>query len=119
MKTKICFKCGIAKPISQFYHHPQMLDGRLGKCKICTKKDVHERRIVANDYYNDFDRERYRTNILRMWKLKYNSMRRRVLGINKHSNLLGKGLMSKTEFLPWCESTRKDFMVLYSGWEDS
>jgi len=41
---KKCFKCNEEKPLSDFYKHSGMLDGHLGKCKLCTKKDVHELR---------------------------------------------------------------------------
>jgi len=40
---KKCFKCGIKKDLSCFYKHSGMLDGRLGKCIDCAKKDVAER----------------------------------------------------------------------------
>ena len=38
-KTKVCFKCGIDKYLSEYYKHKQMRDGHLNKCKSCTRSD--------------------------------------------------------------------------------
>ena len=41
--TKVCFKCGINKPLSEYYKHSRMGDGHLGKCKSCTRSDSSKR----------------------------------------------------------------------------
>lgn len=56
---KRCFKCGVEKPVDLFYRHPQMGDGRLGKCKDCTKRDVSENYHARRQQYAEYERNRY------------------------------------------------------------
>ena len=58
MKTKICFKCSEEKLISNFYKHKGTTDGRLNKCKKCTKKDATLHRRKNIEYYRAYDRAR-------------------------------------------------------------
>jgi hypothetical protein len=44
MQMKTCFKCGQRKLLEMFYHHPQMSQGTLNKCKECTRLDAALRR---------------------------------------------------------------------------
>lgn len=60
MDLKRCFKCSESKPRSEFYRHPMMGDGLLGKCKECTKKDVKENRKKKPNYYRAYDVARFR-----------------------------------------------------------
>jgi len=56
---KTCFKCHETLPLSQFYEHPMMKDGHLGKCKRCTRTDVRENYRVRRDQYIVYEQGRY------------------------------------------------------------
>lgn len=56
--VRTCFKCGKKKDLSAFYKHGAMTDGHLGKCKECTKKDVHEHRRKNVERIRAYDRQR-------------------------------------------------------------
>ncbi len=57
-ESKTCFKCGKEKSRSEFYSHPSMADGLLGKCKECAKLDVTQNRDKNGDYYRNYDKLR-------------------------------------------------------------
>jgi hypothetical protein len=77
--TKECFKCHQNQPLSNFYAHPTTNDGRLGKCKDCTKKDVQEHyqnnRVAIAEYDKQRNQrpERKRARVLSMRKRRLNS----------------------------------------------
>jgi hypothetical protein len=58
---KACFKCNRCLPLTEFYKHPMMGDGHLGKCKECARLDVRANREKRRDYYLEYDRRRSRT----------------------------------------------------------
>lgn len=55
---KVCFKCGVNKPLADFYKHPTMPDGHVNKCKECNKKDNRRNRGDRLEYYREFDLNR-------------------------------------------------------------
>lgn len=55
---KSCFKCGVEKPLTDFYKHKGMADGHVNKCKTCNKADVIKNRLLNLDKYREYDRAR-------------------------------------------------------------
>lgn len=55
---KRCFRCGEIKPITDFYTHREMRDGRLNKCKECTRNDVRNNYSANIEKYRQYDRDR-------------------------------------------------------------
>ena len=55
---KTCFKCQRELPLSEFYKHKMMSDGRLNKCKGCARTDSTDNRWKNIDKIRAYDRDR-------------------------------------------------------------
>lgn len=55
---KHCKVCGELKPLMDYYKHPGMADGHLGKCKECHKAFIRKNREENVERYREHDRNR-------------------------------------------------------------
>lgn len=56
--SKSCIRCGMVKPITEYYKHPQMGDGHLNKCKACCRSDATKHRGENLEKVRAYDRNR-------------------------------------------------------------
>lgn len=73
---KRCFRCGKRKALAEFYAHPMMADGRLGKCKECTKGDVSANYRATKTAKQAYERERNKRPERKLARLRYARNRR-------------------------------------------
>jgi len=75
IKTKRCSKCGLVKPIEEFYRNRGHTDGLSGLCKQCMKqynlRHVEERRVYRWKYYKRNDIRDKRTEYNRIYLRSY------------------------------------------------
>jgi len=88
MATKICFKCIKEKDVTEFYKHPKMGDGYLGKCKTCTKQDTRKREniLISTPEGHEKEKERHREKYYRLsYKEKHKpSPKQKKIAIDKY-----------------------------------
>lgn len=111
---KTCFKCLQSKPHAEFYKHPKMKDGYLGKCKECTKQDAREHRLENIDSIRAYDRSRGVRNPdqIKQWARDHPDRRRAQVAV---SNAIRDGRLSPWPAcaLPDCDSKPEAHHVDY------
>lgn len=55
---KSCIRCGVEKPLTDFYKHPATADGHLGKCSQCCREQARDNRRSKSEQYAAYDRAR-------------------------------------------------------------
>ncbi len=58
MPSKECFVCHEIKHVTNFYRHKRMRDGRLNKCKECTKDYAQQHRRNNPERYREYEHKR-------------------------------------------------------------
>lgn len=76
--TKTCFRCERTLPVEEFYRHPKMKDGRLGKCKDCARRDVTTNRANKREQYTAYEKGRGARPERRAAKLGYSAKHNRL-----------------------------------------
>lgn len=70
-ELKTCKKCGLEKPVDDFYSGAQTKDGRSSSCKDCVKAAAKARREAKIEYYREYDRERAKLPQRKAYARKY------------------------------------------------
>lgn len=104
---KTCFKCGIEKPMHEFYKHKEMGDGHLGKCKECTKKDVRKHREDNQERVRLYDRTRSKAKHRRDANAKRNSKYKerfpeKYNANRKVNNAIRDGRLDRPDYCEMC-----------------
>lgn len=118
---KQCFKCKQTKNLEEFYKHPDMPDGRVGKCKECNKNDVRTNYALKREKYVEYDKYRHRHSIPRIFNQRYSALKTRCVtgrSNGKQYKVTGSKFLSKQEWLEWCysEENYKKFIEIYNNW---
>lgn len=121
---KQCFKCKVIKSLESFYKHPQMPDGRVGKCKECNKIDVRKHYANNIEQKKEYDTYRNRHSVSRLLSSRYSGIKSRCTkprSNGKKYSVNGTIFLTKDEWLKWCyePNNYKKFIEIYNNWVQS
>ncbi len=101
---KTCFKCHCVLPLSEFYDHPRMADGKLGKCKTCMKADVKKNYRDNRGHYVEYEKLRFKDPKRKAALIVIQRNRREREPDKYHArNAVGNALRDKRLFRKPCE----------------
>jgi hypothetical protein len=87
-ELQICFKCKTPKLLKEFYTHPRMANGHLGKCKECCKKDVHNNYKEKKDQYAAYYAGREKTDRRKVWRYEHQKKHRKRDPVKYHCRII-------------------------------
>jgi hypothetical protein len=89
-----CILCQVTKPLEEFYKHPQMANGRLGRCKVCHRSEIMRNRNENIDRIRAYDRERGKTDARKQAFKAKNARKNKQPGYMKSHNALIRAVKS-------------------------
>ena len=111
-----CILCTITKPLTEFYRHPKMANGYLGRCKECHKNEINRKRLGNIEEYrlrSKMSNRKTCAGLTQQEKDVKNAKSRAWRAINgrgrAHSKVdyaLRCGEMVRPSKCDWCDSTQ-------------
>jgi hypothetical protein len=120
--TKVCPRCQVEKPLSEFHKRSSSKDGRCRLCKPChvIRNAIyrHANAIKVRAYARKHNKIYRRSSIIGFLSNVYTHMRNRVTGKDKSQNkiYLGLPILSRDEFYVWALE-QKEFFRLFYRWQ--
>lgn len=115
---KKCNLCREVKSIDDFYQDKK---GRpIYCCKECfvIAQEIRNRGKKIKEL--DYDKNRQRWNIKKIWDSRYAGIKQRALGENGwRTGATGKGLLDRATYNKWCLQTLDEFLILWGTWVKS
>lgn len=74
METKVCSKCGMELPLSEFGKDKRRIDGLKYKCKHCEKEYREQNKEILLEYYREYQ-AKHRDRLNELARARYNKLK--------------------------------------------